>query len=484
MPMKISKDSFKERVEKGIHDDFMRRAVSGAQDGMGVKRRNAAEDLGNWEDWRSHGEEIRQHVLENLDYYLEQLSENVAKRGGHVFFAQKKEEATNYIREIIRNKGAKKIVKSKSMVTEEISLNTALEEEGCQVIETDLGEYILQIDDHDPPSHIVVPALHKNKEQIRDVFNEKLGYTKTSKPEELAWHAREMLRHEYLTADIGITGCNFAVAETGSISLVTNEGNADLVTALPKTQITVMGMERIVPTFEEMEVLVSLLTRSAVGQKLTSYITVLTGPKEELDVDGPEEFHLVIVDNGRSNLLGGEFQSILQCIRCAACINVCPVYRHVGGHSYGSIYSGPIGAVLSPLLGGYEEYKELPYASTLCGACTEVCPVKIPLHHLLHKHREVIVEKEGKAPISEKLAMKAFGLGAASPVLYKIGSKMAPTALNPFTVGDKISNGPGPLKAWTDIREFPAPNKERFRDWFHNREKKERRHGGRNHSKS
>ena len=475
MAMKIGNDPFKERVDKGIHDDFMRGAVAGAQDGMGVKRRNAAEELGNWEEWRNHGEEIRQHVLNHLDYYLEQLSENVARRGGHVFFAQTKEEANEYIRGVIQKKNAKKIVKSKSMVTEEISLNAVLEEEGCEVVETDLGEYILQIDDHDPPSHIVVPALHKNKEQIRDVFAKKLGYDQTSKPEELAQFARETLRKKYLAADIGITGCNFAVAETGSFSLVTNEGNADLVTALPKTQITVMGMERIVPTFEEMEVLVSLLTRSAVGQKLTSYITVLTGPREELDADGPEEFHLVIVDNGRSGILGGEFQSVLQCIRCAACINVCPVYRHVGGHSYGSIYSGPIGAVLSPLLGGYDEYKELPYASSLCGACTEVCPVKIPLHNLLLKHRQIIVEKEGKAPISEKLAMKAFGLGAASPMLYKLGSKIAPSALNPFTDGGKISKGPGPLKAWTEIRDFPAPNKERFRDWFKNREKGEKK---------
>jgi L-lactate dehydrogenase complex protein LldF len=471
MSMKIGTADFKERVDSGIQDSFMRGAVVGAQERMGTRRLDATIELGNWEEWRMHGEEIRKHVLDHLDYYLEQLSENVAKRGGHVFFAQTAEQANEYIKGVIKEKNAKKVVKAKSMVTEEIHLNQCLEEAGCEVIETDLGEYILQVDDHDPPSHIVVPALHKNKEQIRDVFTEKLGYKKTEKPEELAWHAREMLREEYLTADVGITGCNFAVAETGSISLVTNEGNADLVTSLPKTQITVMGMERLVPTFEEMEVLVSLLTRSAVGQKLTSYITVLTGPREELDVDGPEDFHLVIVDNGRSSILGGEFQSILQCIRCAACINVCPVYRHVGGHSYGSIYSGPIGAVLSPLLGGYDDYKELPYASTLCGACTEVCPVKIPLHELLHKHRQTIVEKEGKAPISEKLAMKAFGLGAASPSLYNLGSKLAPTAMLPFTSGDKISKGVGPLKAWTEIREFPAPNKERFRDWFKNREK-------------
>ncbi|ANB59675.1 LutB/LldF family L-lactate oxidation iron-sulfur protein [Anoxybacteroides amylolyticum] len=471
MAMKIGADSFHQRVEAGLHNSFMRGAVAGAQERLRTRRLDAAAELGNWEEWRALGEQIRQHTLLHLDYYLMQLSENVAKRGGHVFFAQTAEEANQYIRDVIIKKNAKKIVKSKSMVTEEIHLNAVLEKVGCEVIETDLGEYILQIDDHDPPSHIVAPALHKNKEQIRDVFRKKLAYDKTEKPEELAAHARKTLRNEYLTADVGITGCNFAIAESGSITLVTNEGNADLVTALPKTQITVMGMERIVPTFEEMEVLVSLLTRSAVGQKLTSYITVLTGPRDEGDVDGPEEFHLVIVDNGRSNILGTEFQSVLQCIRCAACVNVCPVYRHIGGHSYGSIYSGPIGAVLSPLLGGYDDYKELPYASTLCAACTEACPVKIPLHELLLKHRQVIVEREGKAPISEKLAMKAFGLGAASSLLYKIGSKVALNALQPFTTDERIAKGIGPLKAWTEIREFPAPAKERFRDWFREHQK-------------
>ncbi|RFU70991.1 iron-sulfur cluster-binding protein [Peribacillus saganii] len=471
MPMKIGEETFKERVETGINNAFMRSAVSSAQERLHGRRLAAAEELGNWEEWRNHSEEIRQHVLENLDYYLLQLSENVSKNGGHVFFAETAEEASTYIKEVIQQKNGKKVVKSKSMVTEEINLNQVLEAAGCEVIETDLGEYILQVDDHDPPSHIVTPALHKNKEQIRDVFKEKLAYENTEKPEELTAHARKVLREKFLEADIGITGCNFAIAESGSVGLITNEGNGRMVTTLPKVQITVMGMERIVPSFEEFEVLVGMLTRSAVGQRLTSYITALTGPRQPGDVDGPEEFHLVIVDNGRSNILGSEFQSVLQCIRCAACVNVCPVYRHVGGHSYGSIYSGPIGAVLSPLLGGYDDYKELPYASTLCAACTDACPVKIPLHELLHKHRQVIVEREGKAPISEKMAMKAFGLGAASPALYKFGSKMAPTAMNPFTVGESITKGPGPLKAWTEIRDFPAPQKERFRDWFSKREK-------------
>ncbi|RFU63484.1 LutB/LldF family L-lactate oxidation iron-sulfur protein [Peribacillus glennii] len=472
MPMKFGSVDFKERVSTELENKFMRSAISSAQERLHGRRLDAIEELGNWESWRSHGEEIRQHVLENLDYYLHQLTENVSRLGGHVFFAQTAEEASAYVKEVIQSKNARKIVKSKSMVTEEINLNAVLEETGCEVVETDLGEYILQVDDHDPPSHIVAPALHKNKEQIRDVFKEKLAYQKTENPKELTAHVREILRKDFLTADVGITGCNFAIADSGSVGLVTNEGNGRLVTSLPKTQITVMGMERIVPSHKEFEVLVSMLTRSAVGQRLTSYITALTGPRAQGDVDGPEEFHLVIVDNGRSKILGTEFQSVLQCIRCAACVNVCPVYRHVGGHSYGSIYSGPIGAVLSPLLGGYDDFKELPYASTLCAACTDACPVKIPLHELLHKHRQVIVEREGRAPVSEKLAMKAFGLGAASPALYKLGSKIAPSAMSPFTAGEKISKGPGPLKAWTEIRDFPAPNKERFRDWFKNRDKR------------
>lgn len=465
MAMKISKQKFNDRLSTNLEDDFMRGAVSSAQQRFQTRRSDAIAPL-DWEEWRNHGEEIRQHVLENLDYYLFELSENVAARGGNVFFAKTAQEANDYITNIAKEKQAKKIVKAKSMVTEEINLNMHLEQLGCEVIETDLGEYILQLDDHDPPSHIVTPALHKNKEQIREIFANKIGYSASSQPEELAQHARQVLRNDYLTADIGITGCNFAVAETGSICLVTNEGNADLVTALPKTQISVMGMERLVPTFEEMEVLVGMLTRSAVGQKLTSYITVLTGTRDEYELDGPEEFHLVVVDNGRSSILGGEFQSILQCIRCAACINACPVYRHVGGHTYGSIYSGPIGAVLSPLLGGYEDYKELPYASTLCGACTDVCPVKIPLHQLLHKHREVIVEREGRAPISESLLMQAFGMGTSSQAIYRFGSKIASTAMKPFSSDEKISKGPGMLKNWTDIRDLPTPKKERFRDWF------------------
>ncbi|RXK18643.1 LutB/LldF family L-lactate oxidation iron-sulfur protein [Macrococcus sp. DPC7161] len=471
MSMRIGTDNFKKAVKTELKDDFMRGAVSSAQDRLRERKIKAQEELGNWEEWRSHSEEIRQHTLANLDYYLNMLAENVAKKGGHVFFAETAEEANQYVQKVLKDKNAKKVAKSKSMVTEEIGLNEAMEAVGCEVIETDLGEYILQVDDHNPPSHIVAPALHLNKEQIQKVFTEKTGYTGSSDPGELALHARKKLREEFLSADVGITGCNFGVAESGSFTLVTNEGNARMVTTLPKTQITVMGMERLVPTHEELEVLVSMLTRSAVGQRLTSYVTTLTGPRAEDEIDGPEEFHLIIVDNGRSKILGTQFQSILQCIRCAACVNVCPVYRQVGGHSYGSIYPGPIGAVLSPLLGGYETYKELPYASTLCGACTEACPVKIPLHDLLLEHRRVIVEEEKMSPVAERLIMKGFAQGASHATLFKYGTKMAPSIMSPFENKEShmITKGPKPLQAWTATRDFPMPDKENFRDWMKNR---------------
>lgn len=463
---KFAQDKFKIRVEKKLEDSFMRGAVASATDTINGRKSELTAEMGNWEDWRSHGEEIRQHVLEHLDYYLYEFSENVAKKGGHVYFAADAEDANNYIKDVVKKKNAKKVIKAKSMVTEEIGMNDSLEEIGCEVIESDLGEFILQLDDKEPPSHIVVPTLHKNKEQMREVFERKLDYKGSSQPEDLALWARKVLREKFLEAEVGVIGCNFAIAETGSTTLVTNEGNADLVSNLPKTQIVCMGMERIVPTFEEMDVLVGLLTRSAVGQKLTSYVTNLTGPREEGDVDGPEEFHVVVVDNGRSGILGTEFQSILQCIRCAACINICPVYRHIGGHAYGSIYPGPIGIVLTPLLDGYKDNQELPYASTLCGACTEVCPVKIPLHEMIRRHREIIVEREGKAPFSEKMMMKAFGLGTSNSSLYNMASRIAHTVVKPLTSGDKITKGIGPLKEWTDSKDMPTPNKERFRDWF------------------
>lgn len=468
MSMKTSDQNFKQRIDVQMQDSFMRESVANAQTRMFTNRQIAADKLGNWEQWREMGMDIRNHVLENLDYYLHQLSEKVQENGGHVFFAATAQEATDYIEGIVKAKNAKKIVKSKSMVTEEISLNKVLEANGCQVVETDLGEYILQVDDYDAPSHIVVPALHKNRFQIRDVFREKIGYEGTEDPEELTRYVRNYIRHDFLEADIGITGCNFAVAESGTVALVTNEGNARLATTLPKTHIAVMGMERMVPTFEELDIVISLLCRSAVGLPLTGYVTALTGPREAEHLDGPEEFHLVIVDNGRSDILGSEFRDILRCVRCAACVNTCPAYRHIGGQSYGSIYSGPIGAVLSPLLGDYDDFKELPYACSLCKACHDVCPVKIPLSDLLLKHREKMAEQK-LTPLSERASVAAFNLINARPLLWSNTVKVGATMASGLIKNGKLPVQLGAIGKWTEARDLPEPDGESFRSWFKNR---------------
>ncbi|MGR5146412.1 LutB/LldF family L-lactate oxidation iron-sulfur protein [Photobacterium alginatilyticum] len=469
MSMKTSNIKFKDRIDVQMQDDFMRKSVANAQERMFTNRAIAAEKLGNWEEWREMGMDIRNHVLENLDYYLQQLSDNVQKNGGHVFFAQTAEEATAYVENIVQEKNAKKVVKSKSMVTEEIGLNKIIERNECEVVETDLGEYILQVDDCDPPSHIVVPALHKNRMQIRDVFKEKIDYQGSDDPEELTRYVRDYIRHDFLEADIGITGCNFAVAESGTVSLVTNEGNARLATSLPKTHIAVMGMERIVPTFEELDIVVSLLCRSAVGLPLTGYVTALTGPREDEHCDGPEEFHLVIIDNGRSDILGSEFKDILRCVRCAACVNTCPAYRHIGGQSYGSIYSGPIGAVLSPLLGGYDDFKDLPYACSLCRACHDVCPVKIPLSDLLLKHRQKMAESK-QTPLLERATVSAFNFINARPLLWGNTVKVGATVASGLIRDGKLPVNVG-VSAWTESRDLPEPDGESFRSWFKKRNK-------------
>lgn len=469
MSLQTDKRDFNTRTSDGLGDLFMRSAVGSAQDSLKTRRLSAATALGDWEQWRTLGQQIRQHTLKHLDYYLEQLASNIEDKGGHIYFAKTKEEASGYVRDIIVQKKAKKIVKSKSMVTEEIEMNRVLMEAGCELIETDLGEYILQMDDWDPPSHIVAPALHKDRTQICRVFKEKLGYTGDESPENLARFARTVLRQKFLEADVGITGCNFAIANLGAINLVTNEGNGDLTAAIPKTHIAVMGMERIVPTLEEMEVLDNLLCRSAVGQKLTSYITVM-GPSAAGETDGPEEFHLVVVDNGRSDILGSEFGEALQCIRCGACLNVCPVYRHIGGHAYGSIYPGPIGAVITPLLGGYDDYKELPFASSLCGACTDVCPVKIPLHEQLIMHRQKIVT-EHRTGAAERLQMKMAGRLLSSQALFGKALRFANPASRLISRHGRIVRGTGLIRGWINTRDLSQPVKQQdsFRVWLEQR---------------
>ncbi|AHG74870.1 Lactate utilization protein B [Mannheimia varigena USDA-ARS-USMARC-1296] len=458
---------FKQRVEQQVNNEMVRKALVKAQETIGANRQRMVDELGNWEEWRDDAKAIRNHVLANLDAYLYQLSEKVTQNGGHVFFAETAEEATDYIKKVAKAKNAKKIVKSKSMVTEEIGMNHVLEAEGMTVVETDLGEYLLQIVG-DKPSHIVVPAIHKDRFKIRQELHDVLGYEGSETPEEMTAFVRQKIREDFLGADIGVSGCNFAVPETGSVCLVTNEGNLRMATTVPKTHIAVMGMERIAPTFQEVDVLITMLARSAVGAKLTAYNTWLTGPRLEGETDGPEDFHLVIVDNGRSKILESEFQEVLRCIRCGACLNTCPAYRQIGGHGYGSIYPGPIGSVISPLLGGYEEFKELPYACSLCTACNSVCPVKIPLAQLILKHREKIADA-GLTPVTERLSIFGFNFANSHPTLWKAGVKVGAKVASKLIKNGKAPVNFGALGEWTKARDLPNAEGESFREWFNNR---------------
>lgn len=467
---------FEQRVEKAISDPFLKKSLQGVQAKFRGGKQQAADELGNIEEWRTRAEAIRKFTIEHLDYYLDMFSTNVEKQGGQVFFANNDQEAVEYIINLAQKKKAKTMIKSKSMVSEEVHLNAQLEEVGIEAIESDLGEYIIQLA-KETPSHIIGPAVHKNRQQIAELFSKEAGRPLTDDTPTLTKFAREQLRDKFLKADIGLSGCNFGIAESGSIVLVSNEGNARLTTTLPRIHVVMMGMERLVPTWEDLDSVLSLLPRSATGQKITSYVTAITGPKKKNDLDGPEELHVIIMDNGRSNALGSEFQDILNCIRCGACLNACPVYRHIGGHAYGSVYSGPIGAVLTPILHGFEGWEELPYASSLCGACTEACPVKIPLHDMLIqlRHEEV---NEKRSPWRERLAFQAFGMVMSRPKLYSSAVKLSRLALKPFTSKEnKIEKGPGPLKEWTKARNLPAPAKESFREWW----QREGKNGGTNH---
>lgn len=471
MSLITSNLNVKARIEKEINDEVLRRNLIKAQTVIGTNRLKMAEELGHFEDWRELCKEIRNHVIANLDGYLYQLAEKVQANGGNVFFAETAEEASAYIQKVCQEKGAKRVVKSKSMVTEEIGLNHALEEIGIEVTESDLGEFVLQIVG-DKPSHIVVPAIHLSRTEVRARLQKVFGYQGSEDPEELTAFIRTVLRKKFLEADVGISGCNFAIPETGTCCLVTNEGNLRMATTVPKTHIAVMGMERIAPTFNDVDPLLTLLARSAVGARLTSYNTWLTGPRLPGEVDGPEDFHLVIVDNGRSDILASEFREVLRCIRCGACMNICPAYRQIGGHGYGSIYPGPIGAVISPLLGGYEQFKDLPNICSLCTACESVCPVKIPLAHLILDHRVVMAEK-GITPFMERMAVKGFNLVNSNPGLWKSATTFGNWALDSMSKKDHRPLGlinHSVVKEWTKTRDLPVNNHtESFRAWFKKR---------------
>jgi len=456
----VSKGALLERIDVALANERLRRAVRKATDNFKNGKTRAMQEYEDWEGMRERARAIRAHTIQHLDYYLAQLAAKVRQNGGHVHFASSAEQAVEIVRNIARHYGVKSVAKSKSMISEEIHLNQALEADGIQVYETDLGEYIIQLAG-ETPSHIVGPALHKTREEIAELFSKLEGKPLSTDTPTLTAVARRQLRQIFLTADMGITGCNFAVAETGSVTLVTNEGNGRMVTSLPRIQVTLMGMERIVPRLEDLDLLLTMLTRSATGQKSTSYVTVVSGPRKPGEKDGPEAFHLVIVDNQRSTLLGGEFEEALNCIRCGACLNVCPVYRQIGGHAYGWVYSGPIGAVLTPLYKGIEEWGEVALASSLCGACYETCPVKIPLHDMLIGIRRKSASAKQTHPV-ERLIFRGFGWMMERPGLYRMAQRAGRWLAKPLVRNGRFRHAPPPLSYWTKTRELPAPAAKSF----------------------
>jgi L-lactate dehydrogenase complex protein LldF len=422
------------------------------------------------EQTRDEARRIRLHTLANLDSYLDKFAGMVTATGGTVHWASDAAEANEIIVRIAEDEGAMSAVKSKSMVTEEIELNQALARSGIEVVETDLGEFIIQLAD-DKPSHIIAPIMHKTRQDVGELFNRQLGLEYTEDPEALNAAARSHLRRIFLEADMGISGVNFAVAESGSIALVTNEGNGRLTTTAPRVHVAVMGMERIVPSLRDLGVMLEVLARSATGQKLTTYTTIITGPRRPDDPDGPERLHVVVLDNGRSEVLGGSTAEVLACIRCGACLNVCPIYRETGGHAYGTTYSGPIGAVLNPSLLSLNDFGDLAYASSLCGACLDACPVRIDLPNLLVDLRNQYADA-GLDHGSLRRAIRLYAKSATRPALFRALIRGgALLGRIPRSEDGWISSLPLMGKNWTADRDFPKPDPRPFhKRWKDRRE--------------
>jgi len=417
-------------------------------------------------EMRDRAREIRAHTVSRLDHYLGQFTDAVERRGGKVFFAADATEANEYIVGLARSESVGLIVKAKSMVTEEIQLNGAIEAAGIEVVETDLGEFIIQLAG-ETPSHIIAPVLHKTRHDVGELFAAELGVEYTDDPTELNDIARAYLRERFLSADLGISGANFGVAQDGAICLVTNEGNGRLVTTVPRIHVAVMGMERLVPTRSDLAVMLEVLARSATGQKLSVYSNIVAGPRREGEPDGPDQLHVVILDNGRSATLGSAVAEILYCIRCGACLNACPVYRHVGGHAYGTVYPGPIGKVLTPSLFGLEQWHELPAASSLCGACEEVCPVRIEIPKLLVELRK---QSTGHMPRGVRTGIAWYSRIATRPRLFRAVTRFAARVGRLLGRDGWMRPLPWVLRAWTEERALPAPASRTFHDWWRNRE--------------
>ena len=473
--MEVETQRFRRASTQALADDNLQSAMGRAIGHFDQARQAAIEELTPelWERYRQRGQEIKSHTIENLDYYLGLLAQRVEGNGGVVHFATDTREATDIVLELARTRGVKSVVKSKSMLSEEMGLNHALESHDIEPVETDLAEYIIQLAG-ETPFHIIAPAMHKSKEEVSELFFDKLRTPRLTEIEEMAAAARQALRQKFLDADMGVSGVNFAVAETGTIVIVTNEGNGRLCTSLPRIHVALMGMEKVVPALEDMAVMLRLLPRAATGQRITSYVTFVSGPRRRDDEDGPDEFHLVIMDNNRSKLLADpELREALNCIRCGACLNTCPVYQKVGGHAYGYVYPGPIGAVITPVMVGLPKAKDLPFASSLCGACREVCPIRINIPRMLLKLRGDLVEgRRGQRKVSwwERALVRAWALTVRSERSLAWTRGLAALLQRPFVSSGRMRRIPlPPFSRWTRNRDFPglAPRS------FHKQWKKE-----------
>lgn len=446
---------FLEASREALSSANLQLALSRLGETLAAGNRTAFEKLAGSSLLRDKARAIKDHTLANLDQYIEQLERSVIARGGHVHFATDGDDANAIVERIIRDRHVQRVVKSKSMVTEEIHLNRHLEQCGVEVTETDFGEYIIQVAG-ERPSHLVGPALHKTAEEVAELLNRRCGANVTSEPRVMAAFARGVLRTRFAAADMGITGGNFAVAETGTIVLISNEGNARLTTSVPRIMVSIVGIEKVIPTLADLPVFLKVLARAATGQTMSIYTSLITGPRRPGEADGPEEFHLVLLDNGRSKILGSPMRESLFCIRCGACLNVCPVYRKIGGHAYGGTYSGPIGAVITPLFDGLKENMHQPHASSLCGACQAACPVKIQIPELLIRNRAAQHDLHMTPPGEDKI-YRIWSRLMRSPAWYASLTWLASRVLPWFATNGWLTRLPGPLSGWTSCRDFPAP---------------------------
>lgn len=469
--MQVQSMFFERKASEKLNDPRLQENLKRLSSKFVNARATSILELEDFEGTRSAAVEIRNRSIKNLDVWLELFEQKAVETGAKVLFARTPQEAAQLVVKIAEKHGVKSVIKSKSMVTEEMALNKALEAADVKVRETDLGEYILQINDNERPSHIIAPVVHKDKEQVADLFEKHHHLPRKTDIAEMTREAREILRPQFLAADMGVTGGNFIIADTGSVALVTNEGNEGMCTINPRVHVAITGVEKVVPTLEDFATLIRLLPRSATGQSISNYVSLLTGPKREGDLDGPEHMYFVILDGGRTGLLGGEFEEMLRCIKCGACMNHCPVYQKIGGHAYGWVYPGPMGSVLTPSYTGIEKALDLPQAATLCGECHVVCPVKIPLPDLLRKLREQQFSR-GLRPWQEKAAFKVWAFVAQRPALYRVLSRMGIKAMAWW--GKRkggIHSLPG-AKGWTDQRDFPVPTGETFSNLYQQRKNK------------